>query len=241
MNKNLIQRVADRHEKKAKIEQIDGKFKRVSPIIGTWLETVISKLDSLENVLGYAEKIATKEHKRLESLVKKKYGYSDNFEDDDYEDPLVQAFIWVDGFWGEVWTGGPRSNNPFQRKVEEARLALEQTIYDVNSWGSYATRMASANREADYMGINFAKAILLRLFKERHADYTHDGWVFHTELPVSWEKMQQQTPRLLKDWKQGRGYEDEYEATMSFESKNTYIQIIWNKKNNKVKVVAGER
>jgi len=51
---NLIERVADRHEKKAKIDTIDGKFKRVSPIIGTWLETVISKLSSLENVMGYA-------------------------------------------------------------------------------------------------------------------------------------------------------------------------------------------
>ena len=238
---NLIERVADRHEKKAKIETVDGKFKKVSPIIGSWLETVISKLSSLENVLGYAEKIATKEHNRLENLVKKKYGYSDNFEDDDYDDPLVQAFIWIDQFWSEVWTGSTRSGNKFQKKIEEARTELEKTIYDVNSWGSYATRMASANREADYMGINFAKAILLRLFKERHADYTHDGWVFYTELPVSWEKMQQQTPRLLKDWKQGRGYEDEYEATMYFESQNTYIQIIWNKRNNKVKVVAGDK
>ena len=205
------------------------------------VETVISKLSSLENVLGYAEKIATKEHKRLEDLVKKKFGYSDNFQDDDYDDPLVQAFIWIDQFWGEVWTGSTRRNNKFQKKIEEASTELEQTIYDVNSWGSYAKRMASENRKAGYMGVDFAKAKLLRLFKERHADYTHDGWVFYTDLPVSWDKMKKQTPRLLRDWKQGRSYEDQYEATMYFEAEGSYIQIIWNKKSNKVKVVAGER
>lgn len=237
-NNKLIQRVADRHEKKARITQIEGKWKRVSPLIGTWFENLITKLGSLQDSMAYAEKIADKEFKRIETLVKRKYGKTDHWEDDEYEDPLVQAFYWIDDFWSQV-SAGSRLNK-FQRKIDEAKTELEQTIYDVNGFGWHATRMASTDREAD-MGSDFAKAVLLRLFKERHADYTHDGWVFHTELPTSWEKMQVQTPRLLKDWKQGRGYEDEYEATMYFDNKGSYIQIIWNKQNNKVKVVAGDK
>ena len=93
--------------------------------------------------------------------MKNKFGYSDNFQDDDYDDPLVQAFIWVDQFWGEVWTGSTRSSNPFQKKVEEARYALEQTIYDVNSWGSYAKRYAS---DEDMVNSEIAKTKLLRFF-----------------------------------------------------------------------------
>lgn len=148
--KNLTKRVADRHL--IGFEKIDGKFKKVSPIIGTWFEGLISKLASLEIALGYAEKIATKEHKRLEALVKKKYGYSDNFEDDDYDDPLVQAFLWVDQFWGEVWTGKTRSMNKFQRKVEEAKSALQETIYNVNSWGRVESRLASQKQAGKIEG-----------------------------------------------------------------------------------------
>ena len=142
---SLVQRVASRHQK-VSMEKIDGNFKRVSPLIGTWFEGLISKLNSIEIALGYAEKIATKEHKRLEQLLKKKYGYSDNFQDDDYDDPLVQAFIWIDEFWGQVWTGKTRSMNVFQRKVEEAKDALRQTIYEINSWGDVERRMASKDK-----------------------------------------------------------------------------------------------
>lgn len=238
MDKNLIQRVADRHQKIARIETIEGKWKKVSPIIGTWFESLITKLSSLENSLGYAEKIANKEHKRIEALVKKKYGYSDNFQDDDYEDPLVQAFLWIDDFWGQVHTYRSSDMNKFQQKIEEAKDALEQTIYNVNSWGWHATRLAS---DEDMVSSEIAKTKLLRFFKERHADYSHDGWVFYTPLKVSWEKLQRQLKRELRDWKQGRGYDDEYEATMYFTKAGSYIQIVWNKKNNKLKVVAGDR
>lgn len=238
MNKNLIQRVADRHQKTANIGQIDGKFKKVSPLIGTWLENVISKLSSLENVLGYAEQIATKEHKRLETLVKKKYGSVDNLSDDAYEDPLVKAFYWVDEFWGQVWTGRTRSSsNPFQKKVEEARHALEQTIYDVNSWGSYATRMASYVPSSEV-----AKTTLLKLFKERHADYGHQGYTFTTEMPrIGWDGVKAQLPRLLKDWKQGRPYEDQYESELMFDNSKSWIKVLWNKKNNKITVTTDDK
>ena len=141
----MIERVANRYQKES-MEKIDGNFKKVSPLIGTWFEGLITKLSSIENSLGYAEKIATKEHKRLEKLVKQKYGYSDNFQDDDYDDPLVQAFLWIDDFWGQVWTGKTRSMNVFQRKVEEAKDALRQTIYEINSWGDVERRMASKDK-----------------------------------------------------------------------------------------------
>lgn len=234
---NLIERVADRHEKKAKIDTIDGKFKRVSPIIGTWLETVISKLSSLENVMGYAEKIATKEHKRLEDLVKKKYGSTDNLDDDAYEDPLVQAFFWVDEFWGQVSSGRYKELNKFQKKIEEARYELEQTIYDVNGWRNYATRMASYVPSSEV-----AKTTLLKLFGERHADYGHHGYTFITEMPrMGWDKVKAQLPKLLKDWKQGRPYEDQYEAELMFDNSNSWIKILWNKKNNKITITTDDK
>lgn len=147
MNENLIQRVADRHQKKARITEIEGKWKKVSPLIGTWFETIITKLESLEDVMGYAEKIATKEHKRIETLVQRKFGKTDGWEDDEYEDPLVQAYYWIDDFWGQVSSGRYRDLNKFQRKIEEAKMALEQTIYDVNGWGWHATRMANKKED----------------------------------------------------------------------------------------------
>ena len=228
--KNLIQRVADRHQKIARIETIEGKWKKVSPIIGTWFESLITKLSSLENSLGYAEKIANKEHKRIEALVKKKYGYSDNFQDDDYEDPLVQAFMWIDDFWGQVHTYRSSDMNKFQQKIEEAKDALEQTIYNVNSWGWHATRLASEKEASTYVEFalkNFVARLKkdFRAFNPSHADWTYigsnEGWVFLMDRPNKPAKkivdaFMKRIPRAsgVKGWFQKHYRSDDYETSV---------------------------
>ena len=121
-----IKRISDRYQNKTQSKQASatGNFKKVSPIIGTWFESLITKLDSLQTVMGYSEKIADKEFLRLQKKVIAKYGQDDNLTDvdeDAYEDPLVQAFMWVDNFYSMVRKGKYSPDLTSSRKKLEMR------------------------------------------------------------------------------------------------------------------------
>lgn len=82
-----------------------------------------------------------------------------------------------------------------------------------------------------------AKSILLKLFGERHADYGHGGYTFVTTMPrMGWDKVKTQLPRLLKDWREGNGYEDANEAEVIYKNMTSWITIVWNKRSDRVTV-----
>jgi hypothetical protein len=252
---NLIKRVADRHEKTARIPEIEGKWKRVSPLIGTWFENLITKLGSLQDSMAYAEKIADKEFKRIENLVKRKYGKTDNWEDDEYEDPLVQAYYWIDDFWGQVRSGRYAELNKFQRKIEEAKTALEETIYDVNSWGSHATRLASETKEAAIYRDNALKNLVSFLVKAytrnkpSRPEYQQIGNSEGYGLTIG-RDADKEAKRIAnvflkvlkrigdKDFFQDKTYSDDYETSIIFTKKpnengqGMKVQIILDNRKN---------
>lgn len=231
MNKNLIKRVADRHEKKA----ARGQFQVVPPVIGAWFESLMGKLESIENTLAYANQIAEKEHKKLEAELKRKYGKTDGFSDEEYKDILVQRFYWVDNFWATTNSG--RYANKFQQAISKAKGELQKEIHKDLASFSGASRYAKYEPSSEV-----AKTTLLKLFGERHADYGHGGYVFVTKMPrMGWDKVKAQLPRLLKDWKQGRPYEDQYESELMFENKNSWIKIVWDKRSDKVTVSTDDK